>query len=104
MGIYRQLTTAQTTLQAPEHLAGEFSYPTPVSVPVDLVLVVFVENVTNKHSVTIVLGGEEVDEIDSFRIGLALRLLKPDNCFLIGNGVANEEKAVFHAEFVGSLD
>jgi hypothetical protein len=79
MGIYRQLTTAQTTLQAPEHLAGEFSYPTPVSVPVDLVLVVFVENVTNKHSVTIVLGGEEVDEIDSFRIGLALRLLKPDN-------------------------
>jgi hypothetical protein len=71
MAMLRQSTPAETTLQAPEHLAGEFSYPTPVSAPVNFVLVVFVENAANKHSLSIVLGGKEVDETDSFRIGLA---------------------------------
>ena len=72
MAMLRQLTTASpTTLQAPEHLAGELSCPMPVSVAVDLVLVVLVENAANKHSLTVVLGREEVDEIDRFCIGLA---------------------------------
>jgi hypothetical protein len=56
--LFRQLTTARTALQAPEHFAGEFFYPMAISVLVDLVPVVLIENATNKHPVTIMLGNK----------------------------------------------
>jgi hypothetical protein len=74
-------------LQAPENVAGEFLYPTTISVLVDLILVVFIENATNKQPVTIVRGDKYVNEINSFGISFALGLLKPDNRFFIGNRV-----------------
>jgi hypothetical protein len=73
------LTTAQTPLQAPEHFAGKLFCPTTTTVLVDLIPVVLIENATNKHPVTITLGDAEVNEIDGFRIGFALGMLKPDN-------------------------